>query len=58
MTDAEFIVLMLLDGSRRYAFITNPGDATVTAIALATLEVAGTFPIGGKPTALIAVGGR
>lgn len=46
------------DGSRRYAFITNPGDATVTAIALATLEVAGTFPIGGKPTALIAVGGR
>ncbi len=46
------------DASRRFAFVTNPGDATIMAISLATLEPAGTYPIGGKPTALIAIGGR
>ena len=46
------------DASRRFAFVTNPGDATVMAVSLATLEAVGTFNVGGKPTTLIAVGGK
>lgn len=46
------------DADRRYAFITNPGDGTLSVLSLATLELVQTFPLGGKPTAVVAIGGR
>jgi len=45
------------DADRRYAFFTNPGDGTVSVLSLKTLEVAATFPVGGAPAAVVAVGG-
>ncbi|MBX3441995.1 MAG: hypothetical protein KF774_06290 [Planctomyces sp.] len=46
------------DADRRFGFFTNPGDGTITALSLLTLEPAATFPVGGKPTAIIARGSR
>lgn len=44
------------DGKR--AFVANPGDGTITVIRLKDLVVESTIQIGGKPEALIAIGGR
>jgi hypothetical protein len=49
---------LTFDADRRYGFFTNPGDGTVSVLSLKTLEVVETFKFGGKPTALVAVGGR
>ncbi len=46
------------DASGQYGFFTNPGSGTLTAIRLADLTVLRDFPLGGKPTALVAIGGR
>jgi hypothetical protein len=46
------------DADARFAFFTNPGDGTVSALSLKTLEVVGTFPVGGMPTHLLARGGK
>ncbi len=45
------------DADRRFAFFTNPGDGTITALSLKTLEPVATFKVGGMPTALLARGG-
>lgn len=46
------------DADRRYGFFTNPGDGTISALSLKTLDVVATFPVGGTPTAIIARGGE
>ncbi|MDQ3333507.1 MAG: hypothetical protein M3552_23155, partial [Planctomycetota bacterium] len=46
------------DAGARRAYITNPGDGTVTVLRLDTLEPWATFKVGGKPESVIAVGGR
>jgi hypothetical protein len=46
------------DADRRYGFFNNPGDATISVLSLKTLEVVKTFPVGGNPTAVLAVGTR
>lgn len=46
------------DANGGWAFFTNPGAGTVSALDLKTLEVVATFPVGGTPTALIVHGGR
>jgi hypothetical protein len=46
------------DAESQYAFFSNPGSGKVTALRLADFAVAGDFHVGGKPTAIEAVGGR
>ena len=46
------------DADRRFAFVTNPGAGTITVIQLDRLEAVATFTTGGKPTAIVARGGR
>jgi hypothetical protein len=46
------------DADGRVAFITNPGDGTISVLDLVKLEIKATFKVGGTPTALIAHGGR
>jgi hypothetical protein len=46
------------DADARVAFITNPGDATISVLDLVKLEVRATIKVGGTPTALVAHGGR
>ncbi len=46
------------DAERHYAFFTNPGSGKVTALRLSDLTPVGEFTVGGKPTAIVAVGGR
>lgn len=46
------------DADARTAYLTNPGDGTITALDLKTHTVKATFQVGGKPTALVVVGGR
>ena len=46
------------DADLRYAFVTNPGDGTVSVLSIGSLDWVATLPLGGKPTALVAVGGR
>ena len=48
---------LAFDADRRYGFFTNPGDGTITALSLKTLEPVATWAVGGKPTALVARGG-
>ncbi|QDU60992.1 hypothetical protein Pan216_18450 [Planctomycetes bacterium Pan216] len=45
------------DADGRRAYFTNPGDGTITVLALNDLEEKATFPVGGKPGAIIARGG-
>jgi len=45
------------DADGRYAVFTNPGDGTVSVLALKTLDVVATFPVGGTPATLVARGG-
>lgn len=49
---------MAFDADAKVAYFTNPGDGTLSALDLKTLELKANFKIGGKPTALIVVGGR
>jgi hypothetical protein len=46
------------DANGEWAFFTNPGAGTVSALDLKALEVVATFPVGGTPTALAVIGGR
>lgn len=46
------------DADRRYGFFTNPGDGTISALAVKTWEVVATFKVGGTPTAVVARGGE
>lgn len=46
------------DADRRYGFIANPGDGTVSVLSLKTLEVVTTFKVGGMPSAIVARGGE
>lgn len=46
------------DADRRFGFITNPGDGTVSVLSVKTWEVVATFKVGGKPTAIVARGGE
>ncbi|HEY1189358.1 MAG TPA: hypothetical protein VGE74_17020 [Gemmata sp.] len=46
------------DADRRYGFFTNPGDGTLSALSLKTLDVVATFTVGGTPTAVVARGGE
>jgi hypothetical protein len=62
--DAKLVKTLKLTGSsvafdadRKYAFVTSPGDGTITALTLKTLEPVATFKVGGMPTALVARGG-
>jgi hypothetical protein len=45
------------DADRRYGFFSNPGQGTLSAISLKTLEIVATFKVGGMPTAVVARGG-
>ena len=46
------------DANRRFGFITNSGDGTVSALSLKNLEIVATLPVGGSPAAVVAVGGE
>ncbi|MBM3968647.1 MAG: hypothetical protein FJ302_02100 [Planctomycetes bacterium] len=46
------------DGDRRFAFLTNPGDGTVSILDLEKLEIINSFKIGGTPSHIVAVGGE
>lgn len=46
------------DADARLAYITNPGDGTISVLELKSLSVKATFKVGGKPTSLAVVGGR
>ena len=49
---------MAFDAEKRFAFITNPGDGTISVLSLKSLDVVNTFKVGGTPTALVALGSR
>lgn len=46
-----------VDADGRCAFITNPGDGTISVLSLKNLEVVATFKVGGMPTMIVARGG-
>jgi YVTN family beta-propeller protein len=46
------------DADAKLAYITNPGNGTVTVVDLKTLNVTATLKVGGKPTALVVVGAK
>lgn len=45
------------DADGRCAFLTNPGDGTISVLSLKTLEIVTTFKVGGMPTMILARGG-
>lgn len=49
---------LVFDAEQRFGFFTNSGDGTLSVLSLKSLEVVKTFPIGGTPTALVALGSR
>jgi hypothetical protein len=49
---------LAFDADGRYGFITNPGNGTVSVLSLKKMEIVATLNVGGKPGAVIAVGGR
>jgi len=49
---------LAFDADKRFAFFTNPGDGTISALSLKTLEVVATYEVGGMPTHLVARGGK
>lgn len=49
---------LAFDADKNFAFFTNPGDGTISALSIKSWEIVGTFQVGGKPTALIARGGQ
>lgn len=46
------------DADRRFAFLTNPGDGTLSILDLDKLEVVGSFKIGGSPNRVVSTGGE
>ena len=44
------------DAPGRYAFWTNPGEGKISMFSLKTMEKVADFPVGGKPTKIIAHG--
>jgi hypothetical protein len=49
---------LAFDADNRFAFFTNPGDGTISALSLKTLEIVTMFEVGGMPTHLVARGGK
>lgn len=49
---------MSVDGGGLFAWITNPGDQTLSVISLRDLNVVGTHELPGKPGRLVSIGGR
>jgi hypothetical protein len=49
---------MAIDADSRYGFVTNPGSGTIDVVSLERLETVATLTTGGKPTAIVARGGR
>lgn len=43
--------------SRRFAFVTNPGDGTIWVLSLTDLSVQAKLKVNGSPTRIVAVGG-
>jgi hypothetical protein len=46
------------DAHGRYAFVSNPGDATLQVLSTTTWDELAQFPVEGKPADIIAIGGR
>jgi hypothetical protein len=46
------------DADRRRAYLTNPGDGTLTVLSLDDRQVIASTSVGGVPTKLLAIGGR
>ena len=46
------------DAEKQFGFFTNPGDGTLSARSLKSLDVVTTFKVGGTPTAIVALGKR
>jgi hypothetical protein len=46
------------DANGSYLFFTNPGDESISAYHFKTGAIVATFKVGGKPTAILAHGGR
>jgi hypothetical protein len=46
------------DADRRRALFTNPGDGTLTVLALDERKVIAEFCVNGVPTKLLVIGGR
>jgi hypothetical protein len=44
------------DADRRFGFLTNPGDGTLSILSLKTWEIVSTLKLGGTPTAVLACG--
>jgi len=49
---------MAFDSDRRFGFVTNPGSGTISVVSLDRLETVAELAVGGKPTAIVARGGR
>lgn len=49
---------LAFDADRKHGYFSNPGDGTISALSLKTLEVVATFAVGGTPTALVVRGGE
>ena len=47
---------LAFDADRRYGFLTNPGDGSISVLSLKSMEIVSTLSIGGTPAALVAVG--
>jgi YVTN family beta-propeller protein len=49
---------LAFDADGRLAFVTNPGDGTLTVLDVKALSVKATVKLGGMPTSIVAYGGR
>jgi hypothetical protein len=49
---------MAFDAQKQFGFFTNPGEGTISALSLKTIEVMTTFKIGGTPTVIVSCGTR
>jgi hypothetical protein len=49
---------LTLDGDRRRAIVSNPGDGTIALVSLGDRTVLMPLSVGGAPSKLVAVGGR
>jgi len=49
---------LAFDGDRRWGVITNSGDGTLQLLSLENFQLVKKFDVGGRPSKMIAVGGR
>lgn len=49
---------LAFDGDRRWGVLTNSGDGTLGLLSVESLQLAKSIEVGGRPSKLIAVGGR